>query len=75
MTNRCSRLTPNLTVSELLNCWPEMLPVFFRHRMACVGCPMSQFETVAGAAAVYGLNLDSFMHELQHIISNREAEK
>ncbi len=75
MCNRCSHLTPTLTVSELLTCWPETLPVFFRHRMACVGCQMSQFETVEGAAAVYGLNLDSFMRELQHIVSNQEAEE
>lgn len=75
MSNRCSPLTPNLTVSELLNCWPETLPVFFRHRMACVGCLISHFETVEGAAAVYGLNLDSFMQELQYVVSNQAPSK
>jgi hybrid cluster-associated redox disulfide protein len=75
MSTDCSRLTTTLAVSELLNCWPETFPVFFRHRMVCAGCPMSQFETVEGAAAVYGLNLDSFMHELQQFISNQEVEE
>ncbi len=68
----CSRIHAQLTVAELVTCWQETMPVFVHHRMACVGCPMAQFETLEGAAAVYGLKLDSFLNELQQTISAQE---
>jgi len=32
--------------------------------MACVGCALSEFDTLADAARAYGLSLDSFLTEL-----------
>lgn len=34
----------HLTVAEGLDRWPQIIPVFLRHRMACVGCAMAPFE-------------------------------
>jgi hybrid cluster-associated redox disulfide protein len=75
MSIKCSRLTAKLTVSELLSCWPETAPIFIRHRMACIGCSMSQFETLEGATAVYGLDLDSFVCELEQVLPKEETEE
>ncbi len=69
----CLQVNAQLTVADLVNCWQETIPVFVRHRMACVGCPMSPFETLESAAAVYGLKLDSFLDELQQMIPAQEA--
>lgn len=60
-------LTPEITVADLLRNWPETIPVFVKHRMACVGCSVSAFETVRGVAAVYQLPFDSFLEELQEV--------
>jgi hybrid cluster-associated redox disulfide protein len=51
-------LAPNLTVVALLSRWPRTIPVFLRHRMACVGCALARFESMAAAANAYGLPLD-----------------
>ena len=59
-----------LTVAEVLGRWPQTIPVFLRHRMACVGCVMAPFETVAEVAFVYRLNLSSFLEELQERIQS-----
>jgi hypothetical protein len=34
--------------------------------MACVGCVMAPFESIAAAVAVYNVPLDRFLQELQH---------
>lgn len=52
-------------VDEVLKTWPTTIPVFIRHKMACVGCSMAPFETVAEAAATYGLEVPGFVEELQ----------
>jgi hybrid cluster-associated redox disulfide protein len=62
------QLEADLTVAELLAHWPQTIPTFMRHRMACVGCAMSPFETLAEVAAIYGLNLEYFLRELQEEI-------
>ncbi len=53
-----------LTVSEVLGRWPQAIPVFLSHRMACVGCAAAPFETVAEVAGIYGLPLEGFLDEL-----------
>lgn len=58
-------LEVNLTVAEVLARWPQTIPVFIHHRMACVGCVMAPFETLTEVALVYHLDLDCFLRELQ----------
>ncbi len=62
-------LTANLTVAEVLARWPHVIPVFLSHRMACVGCVMARFDTLADVTAIYGLHLGRFLSELQQLIS------
>lgn len=57
-----------LTVAELLTRWPQMIPVFLRHQMACVGCSMAPFETLADVAVIYDIHLPHFIGELQQTI-------
>ena len=63
-----AQLTADLTVAEVMDHWPETIPVFFRYRMACVGCPIATFETLAEVAAIYGLDLEYLMNELKQTI-------
>jgi len=64
------RLVPDLTVAEVLDRWPQTIPLFFRYRMACVGCPVARFETLAEVAAIYGLNLSRLLSELEQIVEH-----
>lgn len=66
-------LLTELTVAEVLKRRPETIPVFFRHRMACVGCAMAPFETLADVAAIYGVQLSRFLSELQQTIQPLEG--
>jgi hybrid cluster-associated redox disulfide protein len=64
-----------MTIAALLREWPETIPVFLGHRMACVGCSMSSFETVRGAAEIYRLQFEGFYSELETVIREyRENE-
>lgn len=53
-TNPAEAPGPDLIVADVLHRWPETLHVFIRRRMACPGCPMAGFMTVAEAAQSYG---------------------
>lgn len=69
-----SQLMANLTVNEVMDRWPQTIPIFLRYRMACIGCPIGRFETVAEVAEIYRMELDHFIGDLQQTISQRRHE-
>jgi hybrid cluster-associated redox disulfide protein len=63
-----------MSVSEILDTWPEVIPVFLTHKMACVGCSVADFMTLEDALDIYKLNEESFIEELEKIIKARNSE-
>lgn len=53
-----------LMIADLLDACPAAAQVFLRHGMACVGCTMAPFETLADAAREYGIDSRSLLVEL-----------
>ena len=58
------QLTATLTVAEVMDRCPQTIPIFLRNRMACIGCSIAPFETLAEPIGTYGVELDHFMEEL-----------
>ncbi|KIT15740.1 hypothetical protein jaqu_25340 [Jannaschia aquimarina] len=54
----------DLPLADLMEAWPETVPVFLRHDMLCVGCMIAPFHTVVDACVEYGLVMDKFVAEL-----------
>ncbi len=65
----------DMTVEDCLTRWPETAEVFNRHNMACVGCPVASFYTVAEAAEVYKLSPDEFIKELEQAMDGNLAQE
>lgn len=63
------KLDLQMNVVDVLNEWPEVIPVFLRHQMACVGCSMSSFETLGSAAKIYGIVPETFLDELHQALT------
>lgn len=64
-----------MKISEVLEQWPATADVFHAHAMACVGCVVAPFYTIADAANVYNLPEDEFIAELSAVIQAVEREK
>ncbi len=61
-------IQPEMTVKQFLQQWPAAIPVFFQHKMACVGCSMAPYDTLAEVAATYHLESDLFFTELAQAV-------
>jgi hybrid cluster-associated redox disulfide protein len=59
-----ARPTLDLTMAELIDGWPSAAAVLARRGMACVGCRMARFETVAEATAAYGVDAAGFLRAI-----------
>jgi hybrid cluster-associated redox disulfide protein len=68
------QLEADLTVAEVLARWPPTISVFRSHRMACIGCAMSPFETLAEVAVIYDLELSCFLSELEQVVDQMGTE-
>jgi hybrid cluster-associated redox disulfide protein len=66
-------LTLQTTMAELLEECPAAGPVLARRGMACVGCVMAPFETVAEAALAYGADPAELLREVTGAPRDRRA--
>ena len=60
-------------VDELITRYPATARVFIRRRMACVGCEIARFESVADVCEIYHQPLDPFLKELRRVVAKNTA--
>jgi hybrid cluster-associated redox disulfide protein len=65
--------TLELTMADLIDRWPAAAPVLTRYGMACVGCGMAKFETIAEATAAYGVDPQAFLRAIARASRLRRA--
>lgn len=63
------RVSEAVSVADILRQWPETARVFIRRGMACIGCVMAPFETLAEAADYYGIPPDVLRTEVESVIA------
>ncbi len=52
-------------VEEIMGRWPATARVFIQRKMACVGCIMAPFQTLAAAARAYGIPERELLADMQ----------
>lgn len=60
-------ITKDMTIGEILQANPDVVPVLLDAGMHCLGCPASQAESLEEAAMVHGINIDDLMKAIQSI--------
>jgi len=60
-------LRPTFTVAQVIASWPATATAFSRYGMACVGCTMASFDTLAEVAATYRQDLEAWLEELSFL--------
>ena len=62
--------TQDMTVAEVLETWPETVQVFQAFKMACVGCVMAPFDTLADVARIYEMEPGTIMEALRQAVQS-----
>ena len=58
-------IMPDQTVGDIMRRWPGTIAVFLGHRMACVGCPMSGFDSLSDVSLEYAVPLADLIAALE----------
>jgi hybrid cluster-associated redox disulfide protein len=61
-------LTPDLTVAQVLEAYPQAAHVFVSLKTDCVGCYLMSFCTLQEVADQYQLGLESILDELARTV-------
>ncbi|MBN2065184.1 MAG: DUF1858 domain-containing protein [Candidatus Thermoplasmatota archaeon] len=65
----CGKITEDMNIREVIEKHPEVVPVFQKYHMGCIGCIAASFEKIKDIAAVHGVDVKQFVNELNEAIN------
>jgi hybrid cluster-associated redox disulfide protein len=63
------QIKANNFVQQVVERYPQTIPVFARHGLQCVGCYISPFHTITDTAREYALSLGPLLADLNRAVS------
>ena len=67
-----AQITKDMTIGEILMTNFDVAPILLEMGMHCLGCPASQGETLAEAAAVHGVDADLIEEKINAFLAAQE---
>lgn len=62
------KITKEMGIIEIVQSHPEVLEVFQKYGMGCIGCAAAHFENLEAGAKVHGIDPDEMVAEMNKII-------
>jgi hybrid cluster-associated redox disulfide protein len=50
-------ITENMSISDVVEQYPQTVDVFRNHGMGCLGCSAARFENIGQGAAAHGIDI------------------
>ncbi len=66
-------ITADLSIATILSTWPQTIPFFIAHHMICVGCQVSELDTLGEALQNYGYPQEEFLQALNALVQHAPA--
>ncbi len=70
---RMAKVTKDMNIMEAVEKYPIIAQVLMRYGLGCVGCIISNAETLGEGIAVHGLNADMIIEEINMILDKQGA--
>jgi len=63
-------ITEDMNIREVIEKHPEVVPVFAKYNMGCIGCIAASYEKIKDIAAVHGTDVKIFVKELNEALQS-----
>jgi len=61
-------ITKDMSITEVLENYPETYELMLGLGFSCMGCPMAAMETIEQGCMVHGMNPDDFVRKLNSVL-------
>jgi hybrid cluster-associated redox disulfide protein len=61
-------ITAGYLVQEVVERHPQVIAIFQRHGLQCVGCYISTYHTIADSAREYALDVEPLLNDLNRAV-------
>lgn len=68
-------ITKDMSIGNVVQEYPETVPVFLEHGLGCLGCALARFENIAQGAQAHGIDIETLIAALNEAVSAREESK
>ena len=68
-------VTADCLVQEVVEDYPQTIPVFAHHGLHCVGCYISPYHTISDCAREYAVDLAPLLGDLNTAATKNSAQK
>jgi len=65
-------LTKEMSIGQIVEQYPETVPVFLKHGLMCFGCAVARFENVEQGARAHGIEVEALVKDLNEAISEKQ---
>lgn len=65
-------LTKEMSIGQIVEQYPETVPVFLKHGLMCFGCAVARFENVEQGARAHGIDVEALVTDLNAAISEKQ---
>ena len=75
-TTKENKVTKDMKVMEIIENYPEAVPILMGYGLHCIGCVFSEFDTLETGAKTHGIDnetIDMMVRDVNEII--REGER
>jgi len=60
-------INKDMSIMEIVQKYPQTVPVFMQHGLHCLGCAIAQFETLEQGAAAHRMDLKALLADLNDV--------
>jgi len=64
------KITRDMGIQDVVDTYPELVPVFFKHGLGCLGCAAARFESIEQGANAHGIDVDLLLNDLNKALSH-----
>lgn len=57
-------ITKDMSITDVVNTYPDTVEVFLRYGMHCFGCMAARFENIEQGALAHGIDVDMLINDL-----------
>ena len=61
-------ITKEMNIREVIEKYPEVIPIFQKYNMGCIGCIAASFEKLSDIASVHGIDVKTFVNDLNNAV-------